>query len=98
MSYVLEGSNLKFTLCLQASPRLRFNKDGSLLAVTTNDNGIKILANSEGLRLLRTLENRPDNCMFDSTRLSVEPTKVSLPSFDVSSLIDPPLHDLQVWK
>ncbi|KAH9783947.1 protein TOPLESS-RELATED PROTEIN 2 [Citrus sinensis] len=38
---------------LPASPRLRFNKEGSLLAVTTSDNGIKILANSDGVRLLR---------------------------------------------
>eukprot|EP01018_Ginkgo_biloba_P018591 Gb_09668 [translate_table: standard] len=43
---------------LPASPRLRFNKEGSLLAVTTNDNGIKILANVDGVRLLRMLENR----------------------------------------
>ncbi|URD97488.1 CTLH [Musa troglodytarum] len=43
---------------LLASPRLRFNREGSLLAVTTNDNGIKILANPDGLRLVRMLENR----------------------------------------
>ena len=43
---------------LQASPRLRFNREGSLLAVTTNDNGIKILANTDGQRLLRMLESR----------------------------------------
>ncbi|XP_062081757.1 protein TOPLESS-RELATED PROTEIN 2-like isoform X2 [Humulus lupulus] len=43
---------------LPASPRLRFNKEGSLLAVTTNDNGIKILANNDGLRLIRMLESR----------------------------------------
>lgn len=42
---------------LQASPRLRFNKEGSLLAVTS-ENGIKILANGEGLRLIRMLETR----------------------------------------
>ncbi|XP_052209602.1 protein TOPLESS-RELATED PROTEIN 2-like isoform X2 [Diospyros lotus] len=41
-----------------ASPKLRFNKEGSLLAVTTNDNGIKILANTDGQRMLRMLENR----------------------------------------
>lgn len=45
-------------LFLQASPRLRFNKEGSLLAVTTNDSGIKILANNDGLRLIRMLEGR----------------------------------------
>ncbi|XP_011626946.1 protein TPR2 isoform X1 [Amborella trichopoda] len=43
---------------LPASPRLRFNKEGSLLAVTTNDSGIKILANPDGQRLIRMLENR----------------------------------------
>jgi hypothetical protein len=43
---------------LQASPRLRFNREGSLLAVTTSDNGIKILANTDGQRLLRMLESR----------------------------------------
>ncbi|KAL3497944.1 hypothetical protein ACH5RR_040676 [Cinchona calisaya] len=43
---------------LPASPRLRFNKEGSLLAVTTSDNGIKILANTDGQRLLRMLEGR----------------------------------------
>ncbi|XP_050254035.1 protein TOPLESS-RELATED PROTEIN 2-like isoform X2 [Quercus robur] len=43
---------------LPASPRLRFNKEGSLLAVTTSDNGIKILANNDGVRLIRMLESR----------------------------------------
>lgn len=43
--------------CLKASPRIRFNKDGSLLAVTTSDNGIKILANADGIRTLRAIEN-----------------------------------------
>ncbi|XP_065020995.1 protein TOPLESS-RELATED PROTEIN 2-like isoform X3 [Musa acuminata AAA Group] len=43
---------------LPASPRLRFNREGSLLAVTTSDNGIKILANADGQRLVRMLESR----------------------------------------
>ncbi|KAJ0802366.1 putative transcription factor WD40-like family [Helianthus annuus] len=44
---------------LSSRPRLRFNKEGSLLAVTTSDNGIKILANGDGQRmLLRMLESR----------------------------------------
>lgn len=42
----------------QASPKLRFNKEGSLLAVATNDNGIKILANTDGHRMVRMLESR----------------------------------------
>ncbi|CAA0838252.1 Protein TOPLESS [Striga hermonthica] len=49
---------------LPASPRLRFNKEGSLLAVTTSDNGIKILANTDGQRMLRMLETRA----FDGPR------------------------------
>lgn len=37
-------------------PRLRFNKEGNLLAVATVDNGFKILANAAGLRSLRVTE------------------------------------------
>ncbi|KAL8497190.1 hypothetical protein ACS0TY_020759 [Phlomoides rotata] len=51
---------------LPASPRIRFNKNGTLLAVSANENGIKILANAEGLRLLRTFEN----LAFDASRAS----------------------------
>lgn len=54
---------------LQASPRLRFNKDGSLLAVTTSDNGIKILANRDGMQMLRALEARA----YDTNRVPPEP-------------------------
>nr|XP_016470779.1 PREDICTED: protein TPR2-like isoform X1 [Nicotiana tabacum] len=43
---------------LPASPRLRFNKEGSLLALTTSDNGIKVLANTDGQQMLRMLESR----------------------------------------
>lgn len=50
---------------MQASPRIRFNKEGSLLAVTTSDNGIKILANSDGQRLIRMLEGRT----FEGSRI-----------------------------
>lgn len=63
----------KITL-LKASPRIRFNKDGALLAVSASDNGIKILANSDGLRLLRTYEN----LSYDSSRASESLTKVIL--------------------
>ncbi|KAJ0488149.1 putative transcription factor WD40-like family [Helianthus annuus] len=51
---------------LPASPCVRFNKEGMLLAVTTNDNGIKILANPDGIRLLRTVETRA----FDPSRVA----------------------------
>ncbi|XP_027066382.2 topless-related protein 4 isoform X1 [Coffea arabica] len=50
---------------LPASPCIRFNKEGILLAVSTNENGIKILANGDGLKLLRSMENRP----FDASRV-----------------------------
>ncbi|XP_031096828.1 protein TPR3-like [Ipomoea triloba] len=38
---------------LPCRPCLRFNKEGNLLAVSTSENGIKILANADGFRLLR---------------------------------------------
>ncbi|XP_052199318.1 topless-related protein 3 [Diospyros lotus] len=41
---------------LPIHPCLRFNKEGNLLAVTTTDNGIKILATAVGLRSLRAVE------------------------------------------
>ncbi|KNA11838.1 hypothetical protein SOVF_131310 isoform A [Spinacia oleracea] len=44
---------------LPASPCIRFNKEGTLMAVSTSDNGVKILANSDGIRQLRAVENRP---------------------------------------
>lgn len=50
----------------KASPRIRFNKDGTLLAISANENGIKVLANTDGLRLLRTFEN----LAFDASRAS----------------------------
>ncbi|XP_042491960.1 protein TOPLESS-RELATED PROTEIN 2-like isoform X2 [Macadamia integrifolia] len=60
---------------LPASPRLRFNKEGSLLAVTTSDNGIKILANTDGQRLVRMLESRT----FEGTRGPSEPINTKPP-------------------
>ncbi|CAN6459524.1 unnamed protein product [Victoria cruziana] len=53
---------------LPASPRIRFNKEGTLLVVSTSDNGFKVLANADGLRLLRTFENRS----FDASRVASE--------------------------
>ncbi|GKA76325.1 protein TOPLESS [Tanacetum coccineum] len=55
---------------LPASPRIRFNKDGALLAVSSNENGIKILANTDGLRLLRDFENLSYDACFQNTRSS----------------------------
>lgn len=43
-------------MLVQSLPRLRFNKEGNLLAVTT-DNGFKILANAVGMRSLKAIES-----------------------------------------
>ncbi|XP_039136163.1 LOW QUALITY PROTEIN: protein TPR1-like [Dioscorea cayenensis subsp. rotundata] len=61
---------------LQSLPRLRFNKEGNLLAVTTVDNGFKILANAEGHRSLRAFGSRS----FEAFRAQYEssPVKVSV--------------------
>ena len=58
----------------QNLPRLRFNKEGNLLAVTTLDNGFKILANAEGLRLLQPFGSRPFEAMrgqFEASPIKV---------------------------
>ncbi|CAK9150139.1 unnamed protein product [Ilex paraguariensis] len=59
---------------LPASPRIRFNKNGTMLAVSANENGIKILANSDGLRLLRPYEN----LSYDASRASEAATKPTI--------------------
>ncbi|KAJ7549922.1 hypothetical protein O6H91_07G075100 [Diphasiastrum complanatum] len=82
---------------LPASPRLRFNKEGSLLAVTTNDNGIKILCNSDGLRLLRTFESRAfeggklfiDASVTSKTTGVTQPVAVSAPSGPIVGALPP---------
>lgn len=61
----------------QALPRLRFNKDGNLLAVTTVDNGFKILANADGLRTLRALGSRPP---FEAFRPQYEASSMKVPT------------------
>ncbi|KAL8171732.1 hypothetical protein V2J09_023536 [Rumex salicifolius] len=53
---------------LPASPSIRFCKEGLLLAVSTNDNGIKVLANADGVRLIRSLESRN----LDASRSSMK--------------------------
>ncbi|KAI3810476.1 hypothetical protein L1987_20091 [Smallanthus sonchifolius] len=55
-------------------PRLRFNKEGNLLAVATADNGIKILANAAGLRSLRATE--PPS--FEASKSSIEPPGIKM--------------------
>ncbi|XVF28270.1 hypothetical protein REPUB_Repub15cG0015300 [Reevesia pubescens] len=53
---------------LPSLPRLRFNKEGNLLVVTTADNGFKVLANANGLRALRTMEARS----YEASRTPLE--------------------------
>lgn len=42
---------------MKASPRIRFNKEGSVLAASANENRIKILATVDGILLMRTYES-----------------------------------------
>nr|XP_048320871.1 topless-related protein 2 isoform X1 [Ziziphus jujuba var. spinosa] len=53
---------------LPSLPRLRFNKEGSLLVVNTSNNGFKVLANADGLRSLRAIEARS----YDTSRATNE--------------------------
>ncbi|XP_007035675.2 PREDICTED: topless-related protein 2 isoform X3 [Theobroma cacao] len=53
---------------LLSLPRLRFNKEGNLLVVTTADNGFKVLANANGLRALRALDARS----YEASRTPLE--------------------------
>lgn len=53
---------------------MRFNKEGNLLAVTTADNGFKILANADGVRSLRGVESRS----FESMRTPIDPAAVKV--------------------
>ncbi|PSS03049.1 Topless-related protein [Actinidia chinensis var. chinensis] len=59
---------------LLSLPRLRFNKEGNLLAVTTADNGIKILATASGRRLLRAAEASS----FEALRTPIEPAAIKV--------------------
>ncbi|KAF4387713.1 hypothetical protein G4B88_004040 [Cannabis sativa] len=81
---------------LPASPRLRFNKDGSLLAVSANENGIKILANTDGIRLLRTFEN----LSYDASRASEAVAKNgdSRSMGDVKPRITEENDKSKIWK
>uniref|UniRef100_A0A0D9UZ66 CTLH domain-containing protein n=1 Tax=Leersia perrieri TaxID=77586 RepID=A0A0D9UZ66_9ORYZ len=70
---------------LPGLPRLRFNKEGNLLAVTTVDNGFKILANADGLRTLRAFGNRP----FEAFRPQFEASSMKVSGAPVVASISP---------
>lgn len=49
---------LILSFCMfQSLPLLRFNREGNLLAVTTADDGFKILANAVGLKMFKVNES-----------------------------------------
>ncbi|KAL5228439.1 hypothetical protein ABZP36_016704 [Zizania latifolia] len=71
---------------LPSLPRLRFNKEGNLLAVTTMDNGFKILANADGLRTLRAFgTTRP----FEAFRTPYEASSMKVSGAPVVVGISP---------
>ncbi|KAI5586671.1 hypothetical protein POPTR_006G258100v4 [Populus trichocarpa] len=63
---------------LPENPRVRFNKEGTLLAVSANDNKIKILAKDSGLHSLHTSQNCSDDASRDLChnfkKLGIEPS------------------------
>lgn len=63
---------------------MRFNKEGNLLAVTTADNGIKILANATGMRSFRTVEAPP----FEALRSPLEAAAMKVSFISISILHD----------
>ncbi|XP_038703863.1 topless-related protein 3-like isoform X2 [Tripterygium wilfordii] len=60
---------------LEPLPRLKFNKDGSILAVSTADNGFKILANNSGLRIIRSVDTPP---AYEAVRMPIESSVIKL--------------------
>lgn len=68
----------------QALPRLRFNKEGNLLAVTTADNGFKILGNAAGLRSVRAIE-APS---FEALRMPIDSASIKVIIISLICLID----------
>ena len=58
------------------------------MAVSTVDNGIKVLANADGVRLLRTLENRS----FDASRSASETVTKVVSCNPSKSLNEDPLE------
>lgn len=83
--------NLNYVFYMQASPKLRFNKEGSLLAVTANENAIKVVANHDGQRMLRMLEGRT----FDGSRGFSEAANVKVHFCFLLYIFFPVIHDLR---
>ncbi|KAK4491060.1 hypothetical protein RD792_001782 [Penstemon davidsonii] len=62
---------------LPASPYIRFNKKGTLLAVSADNNQIKILANDQGTELLQTSGSLTES--FEKLALNPAPVPVPVP-------------------
>ncbi|RDX60457.1 Topless-related protein 2, partial [Mucuna pruriens] len=73
---------------LPSLPRLRFNKEGNLLAVTTADGGLKVLANSDGIKYLRAIEVR-------SYEASKAPFETKVPGFSVVANTSPLINKIE---
>lgn len=69
---------------LSSLPRLRFNKEGNLLAVTTADSGVKILATSVGLRSLRVIE-----APFEMLRTPIEASAIKVSGTSAVTNVSP---------
>ncbi|XVF31428.1 hypothetical protein REPUB_Repub16aG0145200 [Reevesia pubescens] len=70
---------------LPSLPCVRFNKEGNLLAVTTSDNGFKILANAVGLRSLRAVETSS----FDPLRTPIVSAGIKASASSAAANIGP---------
>ncbi|TKY72557.1 Topless-related protein 2 [Spatholobus suberectus] len=73
---------------LPSLPCLRFNKEGNLLAVTTADGGLKVLANSNGIKYLRAIEAR-------SYEACKTPFETKVPGSSVVANISPLINKIE---
>ncbi|XP_056845042.1 topless-related protein 3 [Raphanus sativus] len=73
---------------LPALPRVRFNREGNLLAVSTADNGFKILANTAGFRSLRAMEASAYETMRNPVDSSLTKAVPGAPVASVSCKIE----------
>ncbi|RDY02902.1 Topless-related protein 1, partial [Mucuna pruriens] len=79
-------TSIKLNGILPATPLIRFNRGGYLLAVSANDNGIKILANQDGIRVLviqEAMQNRarvPIYAAINAARVEMASSSRTLPN------------------
>ncbi|KAJ4707841.1 Protein TOPLESS [Melia azedarach] len=97
----MDNNNLLTTIGaeggLPASPRIRFNKEGSLLAVSANENKIKILATADGLLLMRTYESHSviaSRTASDSLKMNGDSRNLEHVKSKVTEVVNP----MKIWK